>query len=77
MYLNDEYELTPEEENDNYLRDHPELESSLWTEWVIVVCDRENIKRPSDEEWTRLRQRFYHGKAPIDSVDELKAMRNE
>lgn len=75
MWMWDDYELTPEEENDNYLRDNPGLESALWTEWVMVVCSRENIPNPNVEEWTRLRANFYHGKAPIDSVAELKRMR--
>ena len=71
----DDYYLTPEEQNDRYLRDNPALESMLWAEWVEVVCDRERVARPSSEEWATLRSKFYHGKAPIDSVIELKKMR--
>lgn len=70
-------ELTPEEENAEYLRQNPALECSLWAEWVEVVCDREKIARPSPTEWDMLKKRFYHGKMPITSVDELKKMRNE
>ena len=68
-------ELTPEEQNAHYLQQNPQLESSLWTEWVGVVCDRDKIALPTAEEWTKLRANFYHGKAPIDSVAELKKMR--
>lgn len=73
----DDYELTPEEENARYLRDNPGLESSLWSEWVGVVCRREEIPMPSNEEWTYLKSRFYSGKAPVDSVAELKKMRSK
>ena len=70
-------ELTPEEENDQYLRDNPALESALWSEWVEVVCGWDKIPNPTREEWTRLRANFYHGKAPIESVAELKKMREQ
>ena len=73
---NDDYYLTPEEQNAQYLRDNPALESSLWMEWVGVVCDREKIPYPSTEEWDYLKSRFYSGKAPIDSVAELKKKRS-
>jgi hypothetical protein len=73
---NDDEYLTPEEQNAKYLRDNPALESRLWTEWVGIVCDRDKIPYPTHEEWTKLRANFYHGKAPIDSVAELKKMRN-
>ena len=72
----DDYELTPEEENAQYLRDNPGVESGLWTEWVGVVCGWEKIPHPTQEEWTKLRANFYSGKAPIDSVAELKRMRS-
>lgn len=68
-------EMTPEEQNAEYLRENPALESSLWSEWVEVVCDRDKIPFPTAEEWTMLRSKFYHGKAPISSVDELKKIR--
>lgn len=71
----DDYYLTPEEQNAQYLRDNPALESSLWAEWVIVVCGWDNIANPTAEEWDRLKSKFYSGKAPIDSVAELKKMR--
>jgi len=72
---NDPGYLTPEEQNAMYLRDNPALESSLWAEWVGVVCDRDKIPYPTHEEWAKLRANFYSGKAPIDSVAELKKMR--
>ena len=72
---NDEETWTEEERNAKYLRDNPALESSLWAEWVGVVCDRDKIPYPTHEEWAKLRANFYHGKAPIDSVAELKKMR--
>ena len=76
MWMWDDYELTPEEENANYLRDNPALESGLWSEWVCVVCGWEKIPNPTQEEWTKLKAKFYSGKAPVDSVAELKKMRS-
>jgi hypothetical protein len=70
-------ELTPEEQNAQYLQQNPQVESRLWTEWVGVVCGWDKIALPTHEEWTKLRSSFYHGKAPVDSVAELKKMRNE
>jgi hypothetical protein len=72
---NDDEYLTPEERNAEYLRQNPHIESGLWTEWVGVVCGWDKISLPTSEEWTKLRANFYHGKAPIDSVAELKKMR--
>lgn len=72
----DEY-LTPEDRDREYLRQNPALESSLWSEWVVVVCDRDKISRPTASEWDYLKSKFYSGKAPIDSVGELKELRNE
>lgn len=77
MWMWDDYELTPEEENAQYLRDNPGVESGLWTEWVGVVCGWEKIPLPTREEWTKLRSNFYSGKAPVDSVAELKKMRSK
>lgn len=71
------YEHTPEEENANYLRDNPALESGLWAEWVEVVCGWEKIPYPNQEEWSYLKSRFYSGKAPVDSVAELKQRRSQ
>lgn len=74
---NDDAYLTPEEQNAEYLRQNPVLESNLWAEWVGVVCERDNIPLPTQDEWAKLRAKFYHGKAPIDSVAELKKMRDQ
>jgi hypothetical protein len=71
----DDDDLTPEDQNDQYLRDNPGVESALWTEWVLVVCQWDNIPPPSSEEWDVLRSKFYHGKMPITSVAELKSLR--
>ena len=71
----DDYYLTPEEQNAQYLRNNPALESSLWAEWVVVVCGWDKIPNPTAEEWDQLKSKFYSGKAPIDSVAELKKMR--
>ena len=71
----DEEELTQEQQNAEYLQQNPALESSLWAEWVCVVCGWDKIDLPTQEEWTKLKENFYHGKAPIDSVAELKKMR--
>ena len=70
-------ELTPEEQNAEYLQQNPAVESGLWAEWVGVVCGRDKIPLPTTEEWTALRGKFYSGKAPVDSVAELKRMRND
>ena len=69
-------ELTEEEQNADYLQQNPHIECGLWAEWVGVVCDWDKIPHPTEEEWRKLRERFYHGKAPIESVAELKKMRN-
>jgi hypothetical protein len=74
---NDDYYLTPEEQNSRYLQDNQHIESGLWAEWVGVVCGWDKIPMPTLEEWAKLRANFYHGKAPIDSVAELKKMRNK
>ena len=70
MMWND-YEQTAE-----YLSQNSALESLLWAEWVCVVCDWDKITYPTSDEWDKLKASFYHGKAPIDSVAELKKMRN-
>ena len=72
----DDEELTQEQQNAEYLRQNPGIESGLWAEWVGVVCGWDKIPTPTQEEWTKLRANFYHGKAPIDSVAELKKMRS-
>jgi hypothetical protein len=71
----EDYYLTPEEQTAKHLRDNPVLECGLWTEWVGVVCGWEKIASPNGEEWSKLRANYYSGKAPIDSVAELKRMR--
>jgi hypothetical protein len=68
-------ELTPTEETAEYLQQNPAAESALWSEWVQVVCGWEKIAAPSPAEWEALRANFYSGKMPIESVDELKALR--
>ena len=40
-----------------------------------MVCGRDKIDPPSSVEWDKLRANWYSGKAPIDSVAELKKMR--
>lgn len=73
--MSDWEELTPEEQTSEYLRNNPHIESAMWTEWVCVVCDWDKIPHPNQDEWKTLRSKFYHGKAPIDSVAELKKLR--
>lgn len=75
MWAWDESCETQEEQDARYLRENPALECSLWSEWVCVVCGWEKIPNPTHDEWTELRKRFYSGKMPITSVDELKKMR--
>jgi len=69
-------ELTPEEQDAQYLRDNPSVEGGLWAEWVEVVCGWEKIPTPTQEEWKKLRANWHSGKMPIISVDELKKMRS-
>jgi hypothetical protein len=73
----DDEELTQEQQNAEYLQQNPHIESGLWAEWVGVVCGWDKISRPSQDEWSKLRSNFYHGKTPIESVAELKKMRNK
>lgn len=68
-------ELTQEEQNAEYLRQNPAVESGLWAEWVGVVCGWDKIEMPTHAEWRALRANFYSGKAPVDSVAELKRLR--
>jgi hypothetical protein len=68
-------ELTQEEQNAHYLQENRDNESGLWAEWVGVVCGWDKIPHPTPEEWNKLKANFYHGKAPIESVAELKKMR--
>ena len=72
---NDEETWLPEERDAKYLRDNPALESGLWAEWVGVVCGWEKMPPPNTEEWAVLKSKFYSGKAPVDSVAELKKLR--
>jgi hypothetical protein len=71
----DDQYLTPEEQNARYLQQNPNVEIGLWAEWVMVCCTRDRIPPPTEQEWTQLRAKFYHGKAPVDSVVELKHLR--
>lgn len=64
-------------ENDDFLREHPEIERSMWVDWVLTVCKNENIDLPNDKEWSFLSRKWYHGKKPIDSVDELRLFRSK
>jgi hypothetical protein len=68
-------ELTPEEQNRQYLQENRHIESGLWAEWIGVVCGWDKIPNPTPEEWNKLKANFYHGKAPVESVAELKKMR--
>jgi hypothetical protein len=63
-------------DDSDYLLENPALESGLWAEWVCVVCGWDKIPNPTQAEWRQLRANFYHGKAPIESVAELKKLRN-
>lgn len=71
----DDCYLTTQEQDDQYLHQNSQLESSLWAEWVGVVCGWDKIDPPTSEEWAKLKANFYHGKRPIDSVTELKKIR--
>lgn len=68
-------ELTPEDQEREYLRTHPAHELSLWQEWVLVVCKRRAMPPPTGLEWDAIMATWHHGKMPIASVDELAAIR--
>jgi hypothetical protein len=67
--------MTDEDRDREYLRQHPAHELSLWKEWVLVVCNRRNMPPPTGREWDALTARWQHNKMPLESVDELEAMR--
>ena len=76
MMWDEEYEQTQEEENLNYLEQNPHIEYGMWSEWVVVVCGWEKIDRPNNTEWEYLRYKWYSGVAPVESVDQLKRLRD-
>lgn len=63
--------------NEDFFSENPEFEKGLWKEWVISVCNSDKITQPSDKEWVILSNKWYSGKAPIDSVYELRALRSK
>jgi hypothetical protein len=62
-------------QDSQHLRTRPALEMSLWQEWVLVVCTRQSQPAPTGQEWDALMATWEHGKKPLDSFDELKAIR--
>lgn len=64
-----------EERSDEYLRQHPAQEVSLWQEWVLVVCRQRAMPVPTGPEWDELMKTWHHNKMPLTSVDELAEMR--
>lgn len=68
-------DMTPDEQNREYLRQHPAQELSLWMDWVQTVCRWKKVAPPTGREWDALTTKWAHGKAPVDSVDELVALR--
>ena len=68
-------DITQQEQNDQYLQQNPHIAAGLWAEWVRVVCGWDKIAHPTTKEWTKLKAKYYHGKAPIHSVGELKNLR--
>lgn len=68
-------EMTPEDRDREYLRNHPARELALWQDWVQVVCDRLKMPPPTACEWDALTAKWHHNKMPITSADELVAMR--
>lgn len=63
------------DDDDDYLRQHPAHELSLWMDWVGTVCGWRKIAPPTGREWDALTKQWSHGKMPVTSVDELQAMR--
>ncbi len=41
-------ELTPEEQNAEYLRANPVLEQRMWADWVLTVCGWQKLDPPTD-----------------------------
>jgi hypothetical protein len=62
-------------DDDDYLRNHPAEECAMWQDWVLTVCRRKEMTPPTAAEWGALMARWYHGKAPLESVSELAALR--
>lgn len=60
-----------------YLRLHPAQETALWMDWVAVACRSAKIAPPTGREWDVLMKAWHHGKQPLSSVYELRAMRDE
>lgn len=52
------------------------FENSLWRMWTKTCCLKGDIEVPTDIEWKILEKAWYQGKAPNDSVKELKHYRN-
>ena len=73
MYFTDE--MTPEDEDNEYLRTRPARELGMWQEWVLVVCERRQMPAPTGAEWDALTRGWHHGKMPVASADELERMR--
>ena len=75
--MNDHDEIDDEAGSGDYLRDHPAQECALWQEWVLVVCRRRGMQAPTGREWDALMRSWHHGKAPLESADELQALRHQ
>jgi hypothetical protein len=53
-----------------------DLERSLWRDWVCTLCDRNAATYPTASEWQALQAKWDKpGTTPLESFDELKAMR--
>lgn len=50
-------------------------ECSIWMEWVHITCTRRGIPVPTGPEWDALLRDWRQGKAYLESVNELIAMR--
>ena len=75
--MHDDDAMTDEENSREYLRGHPATEMALWRDWVQTVCGWKKIEMPNAAEWSALSAKWYHGKAPADSAEELVSMRRE
>jgi hypothetical protein len=67
--------MTAEEDDREWLREHPAHELSLWQDWVQAVCRQRGEPQPTGREWDVLMKTWHHGKAPLESADELALMR--
>lgn len=66
-----------DEEESNYLENNPSFERGLWKDWVETLCRQKKVATPSPKEWELLTAKWYSGKAPLQSYNELNDIRTQ